>query len=112
MNRFIKVCLVLVIAALFTSSTRPPQKVAVVYDKSIPQLQFGVQEFENAFKKANLQYSATAVPGAAVVTFTLDKSLGAEAYKIVQVNKTIKVSGGDARGLMYAGLALADNLLA
>ncbi len=108
MNRLLKICLVLV-AAVTLMSARAPQKVNVVYDKTIPQLQFGVQEFKNAFKMANLQYSASPA-GAVVVTFVLDKSLGAEAYKITQTNKAIRVRGGDARGLMYAGLALADNL--
>jgi len=108
MNRLLKICLVLV-AAVTLMSARAPQKVNVVYDKTIPQLQFGVQEFKNAFKMANLQYSASPA-GAVVVTFVLDKSIGAEAYKITQTNKNIRVRGGDARGLMYAGLALADNL--
>jgi hypothetical protein len=44
--------------------------------------------------------------------FTLDKALEAQAYRITQVHKSIEVRGGDARGLMYAGLALADNLQA
>ncbi|MDB5115155.1 MAG: hypothetical protein JWQ79_647 [Mucilaginibacter sp.] len=111
MNRLIKICLVLFAAAALMSAATP-QKVAIVYNKNIPQLQFGVQEFKNAFKKANLQFSATPAQGAIVVTFVLDRSLGAEAYKIVQTGKAIKVKGGDARGLMYAGLALADNLQA
>ncbi|MDB4925002.1 glycoside hydrolase family 20 zincin-like fold domain-containing protein [Mucilaginibacter sp.] len=110
MNRLIKICLVLFIASTLMSAGTL-QKVAVVYDKTIPQLQFGVQEFESAFKMANLQYSASPA-GAIVVTFVLDKSLGAEAYKITQINKTIKVRGGDSRGLMYAGLDLADKLQA
>jgi hypothetical protein len=85
------------------------QKVALVYDHAIPQLQFGVQEFENAFKAAHLQYSDTPA-GAVVVTFSLDNTLEAQAYRITQVDKAIDVRGGDARGLMYAGLTLADNL--
>ena len=57
----------------------------------------------------HLQYSA--IPdGALVVTFSLDKTLAAQTYRITQVDKTIDVRGGDARGLMYAGLTLADNL--
>jgi hypothetical protein len=111
MNRLLKICLALLVIALSSVSAHSQQKVAIVYDQQIPQLQFGVQEFKNAFKMANLQYS-TSPAGAVVVTFTLDKALGAEAYQITQTNKAIKVRGGDARGLMYAGLALADNLLA
>ena len=95
------------------------QKVAVVYDQAIPQVQFGAQEFENAFKAAHLEYwtspdgagpDAAVLAGAIVVTFSLDKSLGAQAYRIRQVGTSIDVKGGDARGLMYAALTLADEL--
>jgi ABC-type branched-subunit amino acid transport system substrate-binding protein len=34
---------------------RAQEKVAIVYDHAIPKLQFGVQEFENAFKAAGLE---------------------------------------------------------
>jgi hypothetical protein len=95
--------------SLSVGSAYSQQKVAMVYDHAIPQLQFGVQEFENAFKVAHLQYSATP-EGAVVVTFSLDKTLEAQAYRITQVDKAIDVRGGDARALMYAGLTLADNV--
>jgi hypothetical protein len=85
--------------------------VAIVYDRTIPQLQFGVQELENALKAATLQLSDS-LEGSIVVTFTLNKALGAQAYQITQHDRSIDVKGGDARGLMYAGLALADNLQA
>ncbi|MEI9945793.1 MAG: hypothetical protein WDN26_16430 [Chitinophagaceae bacterium] len=88
-----------------------PQKVAIIYNKNIPQLVFGVQEFKNSFAKANLQFS-TSPAGAIVVNFMLDKMLGAEAYKIVQTGKSIKVVGGDARGLMYAAFELAEDIQA
>src|SRR5882672_8566970 len=96
MNRLLKLCLVLFAAVLLMSAVAP-QKVAIVYNKAIPQLEFGVQELKNTFKTAGLQYS-TATTGATVVTFTLDKTLGAEAYKIEQTGKAIIVRGGDARG--------------
>jgi hypothetical protein len=100
---------VLLVAAVSCLSAHSQQKVAVVYDHSIPQLDFGVQEFEHAFKTANLQYSSSP-DGAIVVTFRLDKTLDAQAYAIEQKGEAIDVRGGDPRGLMYAGLALADNL--
>lgn len=108
MKLSLRACSILAVA-LSVVSAHSQQKVAVVYDHAIPQLQFGVQEFENAFKAAHLQYSDTP-EGAVVVTLSLDKTLEAQAYRITQVDKAIDVRGGDARGLMYAGLTLADNL--
>jgi hypothetical protein len=110
MKLLLRACSVLAVA-LSVVCADAQQKVAIVYNHAIPQLQFGVQEFENAFKAAKLQYSATP-EGAIVVTFELNKALGAQAYQIRQSEKSIEVKGGDARGLMYAGLALADNLQA
>src|ERR1039457_927720 len=110
MKLLLKTCSVLVVA-LSAASAHSQQKVAIVYDRTIPQLQFGVQELENAFKAATLQLSDNP-EGAIVVTFTLNKALGAQAYQITQHDRSIDIKGGDARGLMYAGLALADNLQA
>ena len=97
-------------AAIVLMSARVPQKVAIVYDTKIPQLAFAVEEFKNAFSKANRELSASSVTGAIVVIFSIDKTLGNEAYKIVQSGKTIRVTGGDNRGLMYAGLEMAERL--
>jgi len=54
----------------------------------------------------------TPVAGAITIKFILDRSLGSETYKIVQQGKIIQIKGGDAKGLMYAGLTLVDNLQA
>jgi hypothetical protein len=67
MKLSLKACSVLAVA-LSVAGAHSQQKVAIVYDHAIPQLQFGVQEFESAFKAARLQYSAGPA-GAVVVTF-------------------------------------------
>ena len=72
MKLSLKACPILAVA-FSVGSAHSQQKVAIVYDHAIPQLQFGVQEFENAFNVGHLQYSATP-EGALVVTFSLDKS--------------------------------------
>ena len=110
MKLLLKTCSVLLVALSAPSAYSQP-KVAIVYDRTIPQLQFGVQELENALKAARLQLSDS-LEGSIVVTFTLNKALGAQAYQIAQHDRSIDVRGGDARGLMYAGLALADNVQA
>lgn len=109
MNRILKFSFIL-LAAIVLMGARVPQKVAIVYDPKIPQLAFAVEEFKNAFSKANLELSTSSTTGAILVVFSIDKTLGSEAYKIVQEGKTIRVTGGDNRGLMYAGLELAEHL--
>lgn len=110
MKRLLKLCFIL-FASIKLMGAPAPQKVAIVFNKNIPQLVFGVQEFKNSFAGANLQFSTTSA-GAIVINFILDKRIGAEAYKIVQFGKSIKVYGGDARGLMYAAFELTEDIQA
>lgn len=109
MKSLLKFCL---LPVLFASgaSAKVPLKLAVVYDKSMPQVQFAVQELQEACKAAGGQFLTAPLSGAVTVKFMIVRSLGSEAYKIVQQNKYIQVKGGDARGLMYAGLELAEDL--
>ena len=68
--------------------------------KHLPQVQFALEHIE------------TAVPGLQVdVQFRLDdKNLGFEEYQISLDNGHIKIVGGDANGLMYGGLEVAEQL--
>ncbi len=111
MNRLINVFSIILFYTLSACVTAPT-KLHVIYDKSIPQLQFAIDEFKNASSAANLQFVEATDTNAVVVEFAIDESLGREAYSIAQQNKTIRVRGGDANGLMYAGLELAENLQA
>ncbi len=111
MKRLIKICLAIFFGAMFISANAP-LKISVVFDKGIPELEFAVQEFQKACNASGIEFFTTTVKDAIVIKFAYDKSLGKEAYKIEQKNKTILVTGGDANGLMYAGLELTENLQA
>lgn len=80
--------------------------VDVKYDKNIPELQFAVDEFKKAGQASGMNFATT--PDMIVVNFELDKSLGKEEFQIIRKGKTVLVKGGDANGLMYAGLELAE----
>ena len=80
--------------------------VTVNYDKSIPELQFSVDEIRKAGQASGMTFSAG--PDMIVVNFELDKSLAREEYQISRKGNTILARGGDANGLMYAGLELSE----
>jgi hypothetical protein len=44
------------------------------------------------------------------VTLASSNSLGAEAFRIAVKDRTIEITGGDARGLIYGALALREQL--
>jgi len=111
MKNLIKFCLLLSVFVL-NLSAKASLKIAAVYDDTIPHVQFAVDELQKACEANGGQFLAAPAAGAVTIKFALDRSLGSEAYKIVQQNKNIQIKGGDAKGLMYGGLALVDNLQA
>lgn len=80
--------------------------VDLVYEKSIPGLQFAVDEIRKAGQAAGLDFSSAAKM--VVVKFDLDHSLGKEEFRMTAKDNTLLVKGGDANGLMYAGLEIAE----
>ncbi|MCH6256539.1 glycoside hydrolase family 20 zincin-like fold domain-containing protein [Puniceicoccaceae bacterium K14] len=44
------------------------------------------------------------------VDLELDTELGEQAYRITRSGKTVRVAGGDTRGVMYGGLELAERI--
>ena len=76
--------------------------VQIEYDKNIPQVQFAVEEI----KRTGVKFS-TQKPDV-VINFVIDNSLDREEYIISRNGKSISLKGGDANGLMYAGLELAE----
>ena len=97
--------LLLPVAVLLMACTKN-LSVQIEYDKSIPQLQFAIEEIEKAGNAANMNFS-TPNPDV-TINFKLDNSLGWEEYIISREGKAVSVKGGNANGLMYAGLELAE----
>jgi hypothetical protein len=85
-----------------------PLSVDLIYDKSIPELQFAIDEFKKIGQASGIDFSTN--PAMVAVKFVLDRSLGKEEFKINAQGKNLLVRGGDANGLMYAGLELAENI--
>ena len=98
--------LFIVSIAVFAVACNKNLSVQIEYDRNIPQLQFAVEEIEKAGSEANIKF--TAIEPDVLINFRLDNSLSKEEYIIIREGKTISVKGGDAKGLMYAGLELAE----
>jgi hypothetical protein len=80
--------------------------VQIEYDKSIPQVQFAVEEIEKAGTAANMKFSVDKPD--ITINFQMDSSLDREEYVITREGKNILLRGGDANGLMYAGFDIAE----
>jgi hypothetical protein len=105
MNKLLVFCLSILITTVCFGKSKP---IAVVlnYDKSIPEVQFGVDEFKKAGKVAGMNFSKAT--GSMIVNFELDASLGKEVFQITKNENILSVKGGDANGLMYAAIELAE----
>jgi Glycosyl hydrolase family 20, domain 2 len=111
MKRLITTFPAILFGAIFLS-TVVPVKISVSYDKGIPALEFAVNELQKACKTRNIEFLMTPDKNSIGISFAYDKTLGKEAYRIEQKNNTLLVTGGDANGLMYAGIELAENIQA
>ena len=98
--------LFIMLVAVLVSACTKNLSVEITYDKQIPQLQFAVEEIEKAGIIANMTFSSPNPD--VIIRFQLDASMGKEAYLISRDGNAISVKGGDANGLMYAGLELAE----
>ena len=86
--------------------TPPPVCNLTVTTGDLPQAQFAGQDILAAAQKCGVEEAWN------VSVETIDESLGYEAYR-VEVNPeelTITVTGGDANGLMYGGLEVAEQI--
>ena len=90
---------------LFVACDQYPKSTVISYDRSIPQVQFAVEELQKT--GAILEPASGSTPEM-TINFELDKTLGKESYKISGNDKTITIKGGDANALMYAGVELAE----
>jgi hypothetical protein len=109
MKKFIGIWLC-VLLALSCNKNVNKYTVLLVTDRQIPELQFGMDELRRTGDVAGMNFVSEPDPGTVVINFNLDESLGKEVYQIEQSGRTIQVKGGDANGLMYAGLELAENI--
>ncbi len=104
-----------------------PETLEIRYDYDRPQLEFALEQIRQAceVKGVSCVINATAPDadpnaareeapdkdGAVRLYFSVDGTLDAESFSIKQEEGRILVTGGDANGMMYAGIDLAEAIL-
>ena len=85
-------------------------EIILQYDEDIPQAAFAVDQIQNACNDQRIHLSLNVESSEEVLTIILETkaSLGFEAYSMQGRNDSLMVRGGDANGLMYAGIDLAE----
>jgi len=64
-----------------------------------PQVSFAVQEISSVQQDSNFK-----------IEFKFDKTLDTQSYLILHKDSCVEIRGGDATGLMYGGLEVADQI--
>ena len=85
------------------------QQVTIVFDKASPQANYAAGMLEKTLIAKG--YTLNAAKANFVITLSINtKQLKEEAYSIQANNKTISITGGDDRGMIYGSLALAEEV--
>ena len=90
-----------------------PGSVKIKYDGEVPQSLFAIDNISKACKskKIKVMDQDTDKQPALMINMIIDPALGFEAYRIDQQENSIVLAGGDANGLMYAGIDLTEMIL-
>lgn len=84
------------------------QTVTIKPTGTISSKSYGITKLSEVLSAKN--YKVTANDGEFSIVTNIIKNLGAEAFSISRQNKTITISGGDERGLIYGCLDIAEGL--
>ncbi len=85
------------------------QQVKIVYDKVSPQAKYAAEMLEKTLTTKG--YTLTESKANIVITLSTNvKQLKEEAYAIQANGKTITITGGDNRGMIYGSLSLAEEV--
>ncbi len=99
-------CLILMVTVAGCQILSFSKTASIRINSSNPQIQ-GPASFAANYIQAALRDRQLA---SISVTLELDSDLGEQAYTITRSGQIVTVRGGDARGLMYGGLELAERI--
>ncbi|HKE95011.1 MAG TPA: glycoside hydrolase family 20 zincin-like fold domain-containing protein, partial [Povalibacter sp.] len=105
-----KTCRILIFLCSLAAATATAQSVTIVHEASVPQAAYAARKLGEALTARGYKVSAAETPHDYLVRLAVNSRLGPEAFAIVPEGKSIAVSGGDNRGLIYGALALAETV--
>ncbi len=108
-----QIFLILVPGIVILTSCRKtglPDSLSLSYPSGVPQVEFAVEQISRASASSGIKLYRNAEHSDAEmhILLAIDEGLGYEACKIDPQENRIVISGGDANGLMYAGIDLAE----
>ncbi len=111
LNRTLAIFLAMLM--LSCTSADKPGTVKIHYNGEIPQVLFAIDHIKEACRSKGIKMLALhdEEEAALKVYMIIEPELGFEAYRVDQGGDGIVLTGGDANGLMYAGIDLAEMIL-
>jgi hypothetical protein len=94
-------CFIVFFTAIYSNSFC--QRVSISYDKNSPQLAYAADKLQHELMKSKANSSTS-------IKFSINKSLGSEAFSVTTNAREIIISGGDETGVMYGSLSVAEEL--
>ncbi|HLN20590.1 MAG TPA: glycoside hydrolase family 20 zincin-like fold domain-containing protein [Bacteroidales bacterium] len=85
--------------------------VFISYDNTLPQASYAVRKLNKALADAGYTLLDEKSGKAYLIYIDTDSlKLPAEAYSLANTDSTIRITGGDARGMIYGCLSLAEDI--
>ena len=82
--------------------------VAILYRQATPQATYAANKLQAALSERGVTVEHSRITDGREITLSVDSAhLKPEEFAIVPQGKTIAVTGGDNRGMIYGALALA-----
>ncbi len=91
--------------------TSAPSVVYLEFDKSMPQAVYASGKLEEALTRNGYYLAGETSEGNLRISIAIDTaSLDDEAYSLATEGNTIRITGGDRRGMIYGCLSLAEDI--
>lgn len=101
----------LLMACCLAAGTAWAQRVTILHDETVPQAAYAARKLGEALAERGYDVRPERTGYDHLVSLAVHpQRLGAEAFAIIPEGKVVTVYGGDARGMIYGALALAETL--
>ncbi|MDX9810984.1 MAG: glycoside hydrolase family 20 zincin-like fold domain-containing protein, partial [Bacteroidales bacterium] len=106
-----KILTVLLLVFVFSSGKVFSQDIFIEYDKSMPRASYAAGKLKSALSEKGYVAGDAYRRGMTVIRLDVDSTdLGDEAWELTRKGKSIIISGGDERGMIYGALSLCESV--